>query len=590
MTGQYNKTNLITVNDEQKYEKEPFLRVNGSGRAIHLVQSGRHRRFPDCGQQPSKHEHRNACRFCKNTGFRPRYVSRRPYAALHPRSVDERWLYTKSTPGAVGAANITFSFELADQGDYKAVLWADYIVSGATVSGDHYPDKYYKTDNADGLKKVTIITAAYTYADQLREAFAAVVPFTKGATAKNDLTATLVRPLTKVTIAEKNTEMIGKCKDMTATYTVPSEFNAFSEEVSPTATYDATYITTSMDGTDITINGNNCKILFSDYVFTTADATLGGIKLTFTGTGSITMNDRDIPANIPLKRNNWVRAAGNLITVGNDPAVTLSVDMTTDWVSQDATDISDIVKVGDFYYADGTWSTALDANKTCIGIVFQTDPSRIGDKEKQVLAAKGVATPHGLVMSLKTVTKSLMSWGEDHDFSELTKCTDKVACNADINGLLNYTTVIDYAAANNKELENFYPAFKAVKDYVVQAPEKTTGWYLPSIGQWYDFTANLGGLPSWDDAINEGNDLTPNLYRWSNQTELVSKINAYFEPLGTGNYDAIPNGSYQKFFSSSTYSDSGIWTWFVGKQANVVQCWHNVRYNSDSAVRPILAF
>ena len=224
-----------------------------------------------------------------------------------------------------GAANITFSFELADQGDYKAVLWADYIVSGATASGDHYPDKYYKTDNADGLKKVTIITAAYT--------------------------ATLVRPLTKVTIAEKNTEMIGKCKDMTATYTVPSEFNAFSEEVSPTATYDATYITTSMDGTDITINGNNCKILFSDYVFTTADATLGGIKLTFTGTGSITMNDRDIPANIPLKRNNWVRAAGNLITVGNDPAVTLSVDMTTDWVSQDATDISDIVKVGDFYYA-----------------------------------------------------------------------------------------------------------------------------------------------------------------------------------------------------------------------------------------------
>ena len=90
----------------------------------------------------------------------------------------------------------------------------------------------------------------------------------------------------------------------------------------------------------------------------------------------------------------------------------MSVDMTTDWVSQDATDISDIVKVGDFYYADGTWSTALDANKTCIGIVFQTDPSRIGDKEKQVLAAKGVATPHGLVMSLKTVTKSLMSWGK----------------------------------------------------------------------------------------------------------------------------------------------------------------------------------
>ena len=205
MTGQYNKTNLITVNDEQKYEKEPFLRVNGSGRAIHLVQSGRHRRFPDCGQQPSTHEHRNACRFCKNTCILEVWTK-----DGSTRRVRQEQLVT------AGAANITFSFELADQGDYKAVLWADYIVSGATASGDHYPDKYYKTDNADGLKKVTIITAAYTYADQLREAFAAVVPFTKGATAKNDLTATLVRPITKVTIAEKNTEMIGKCKDMTA--------------------------------------------------------------------------------------------------------------------------------------------------------------------------------------------------------------------------------------------------------------------------------------------------------------------------------------------------------------------------------------
>ena len=190
------------------------------------------------------------------------------------------------------------------------------------------------------------------------------------------------------------------------------------------------------------------------------------------------MNDRDIPANIPLKRNNWVRAAGNLITVGNDPAVTLSVDMTTDWVSQDATDISDIVKVGDFYYADGTWSTALDANKTCIGIVFQTDPSRIGDKEKQVLAAKGVATPHGLVMSLKTVTKKPYELGGRSRFSELTKCTDKVACNADINGLLNYTTVIDYAAANNKELENFLSRFQGREGLCCTGSRKDDGVVL----------------------------------------------------------------------------------------------------------------
>ena len=360
-----------------------------------------------------------------------------------------------------GAANITFSFELADQGDYKAVLWADYIVSGATVSGDHYPDKYYKTDNADGLKKVTIITAAYTYADQLREAFAAVVPFTKGATAKNDLTATLVRPLTKVTIAEKNTEMIGKCKDMTATYTVPSEFNAFSEEISPTATYDATYITTSMDGTDITINGNNCKILFSDYVFTTADATLGGIKLTFTGTGSITMNDRDIPANIPLKRNNWVRAAGNLITVGNDPAVTLSVDMTTDWVSQDAT-IPEVF-VGDYYYADGTWSSTYtnNASNPCIGIVFAVNAD--GKSGKIVSLDEPEANWNG-----NTNNVGRLKWSTDR--------TSRIGASSSTEGTANMTkikAVAGYSATT-------YPA--AAWCDAKNSPAITgISWYLPAV-------------------------------------------------------------------------------------------------------------
>lgn len=232
-----------------------------------------------------------------------------------------------------GAANITFNFELADQGEYKAVLWADYIASGASATDGHYPDKYYKTDDATGLKKVSIITSAYTYTDQVREAFAAVKPFTKGATAVNNLTATLVRPLTKVTIAEKKTEMVDKCRTLVATYTVPSEFNAFSEEVSTTATYQARYEAAPV-GDVMPINRVNCKVLFSDYVFTAADATMGGIELMFSGT--VMLYNRSIPAGIPLKRNYKINAAGNLITAvgGDDPAVALSVDMTTDWEKQ----------------------------------------------------------------------------------------------------------------------------------------------------------------------------------------------------------------------------------------------------------------
>ena len=483
-------------------------------------------------------------------------------------------------------ANFTFNFELADQGKYKAVLWADYIASGASATNGHYPDKYYKTDDTDGLKKVSIITTAYTYTDEVREAFAAVKPFTKDATAKNDLTATLVRPLTKVTIAEKNAEMFAKCTGMTATYTVPSEFNALSEEVSTTATCNATYNAAPMGGTDITINGANCKILFSDYVFTAADGTMGGIELTFTG--SATLNNRSIPANIPLKRNNWVRAAGNLITAaagGYDPAVALSVDMTTQWVEHNATDIPDAVteaKVGDYYYADGTWSTALDATKACIGIVFQTAPARIGSKEKEVLAIKGIAEPHGLVMAVKNAATGVTWNSENHEFSELAKCVTKEQCDGDISGLLNYTTVIDYTTANNNLTA--YPAFEAVKNYSVMAPATSTGWYLPSVGQLYDIFANLGNLPGWDSATTNSSG-----YTWSGQTQLVNRINACLSPLDIGNYDPfMPNGSFQAFWSSSVYSKGNVRNWQVHSDGSV-QCFaSSTAY--EYAVRPVLAF
>lgn len=154
--------------------------------------------------------------------------------------------------------------------------------------------------------------------------------------------------------------------------------------------------------------------------------------------------------------------------------------------------------MGDYYYSDGTWSTALDATKTCIGIVFQTAPARIGSKEKEVLAAKGITEPHGLVMALKNAATDVRWNTERHEFSELTNCETKEQCDGDISGLLNYTTVIDYTTANNKLTA--YPAFEAVKNYSVMAPATSTGWYLPSVGQLYDIFANLGNRPP-DTAI-----------------------------------------------------------------------------------------
>ena len=229
---------------------------------------------------------------------------------------------------ATGTGTITIAFELADQGDYKAVLWADYIDQSATATSGHYPDKYYITNDATGLKKVAINTAGgYPYTAQVREAFTGSTEFTKDAAAKTDLTATLTRPLTKVTIAEKTTANFNLCTNVNAAYTVPSEFNAFDATVGAT-TYSATY-NAAPEGTEISVAPNTYKSLFTDYVFTTADATMGEIAMTFTGTG--TLKPKTIPAGIPLKRNNWVRAAGNLIASDYDANASISVDMTETW-------------------------------------------------------------------------------------------------------------------------------------------------------------------------------------------------------------------------------------------------------------------
>lgn len=273
---------------------------------------------------------------------------------------------------ATGTETITFAFELAEQGDYKAVLWADYIEENASETSGHYPDKYYITNDATGLKKVTINTnGGYPYTAQLREAFTGSTEFTKDATAKTGLTATLTRPLTKVTIAEKTTANFDLCTNVKAAYTVPSEFNAFAATVGA-ATYSATY-DAAPEGTDITVAPNTYKSLFTDYVFTTADATMGEIAMTFTGTS--TLNPKTIPAGIPLKRNNWVRAAGNLIAAEYNANASISVDMTDTWteVNTDAPESVTVngikVAIGNLV-ADGSNSAKIGA-PTDNGLFFQ---------------------------------------------------------------------------------------------------------------------------------------------------------------------------------------------------------------------------
>lgn len=165
-------------------------------------------------------------------------------------------------------------------------------------------------------------------------------------------------------------------------------------------------------------------------------------------------------------------------------------------------------KIGDYYYSDGTWSDGglLSINKdgtkavwatdkpapiegkTVIGIVFQTDPARFSEVEQK----QGFT--HGLVFCTKAahapghqVTRYAISVGID--------CIGNHKLGSsfynDIYGQLWTATVKDRYPGSQLEQ---YPAFDwTVTDFVPAAPAKTSGWFVPSIGQLWDFMANFGG-------------------------------------------------------------------------------------------------
>ncbi len=165
-------------------------------------------------------------------------------------------------------------------------------------------------------------------------------------------------------------------------------------------------------------------------------------------------------------------------------------------------------KIGDYYYSDGTWSDGgllsiepdgtnpiwkaekpvpVDG-KTVIGIVFQTDTSRLAKTDIEA------GYTHGLVLCTKsahapgkTATKFAIN-NYDYDFENV---RTGPAWYADLTGRYNTEKIV---SENPGEKLRQYPAIDwTVTDFSPSAPVTTSGWFVPSAGQVWDILANLGG-------------------------------------------------------------------------------------------------
>jgi len=225
-----------------------------------------------------------------------------------------------------------------------------------------------------------------------------------------------------------------------------------------------------------------------------------------------------------------------------------------------------IPKIGDYYYSDGNWSDGTVApisGKTLIGIVFST---RISSQEQ----AKGYT--HGYVMALKDANSgSTTTWGSYGTDTSLPNYTTCAGYYGDLSS--GYVGTYTNGMASNS---TSYPAFYYAKNYSVTAPSNSSGWYLPSPGQWWDVMTNLGGvnLSSYQSSSSSSFGVSA--------SAALNTINGYFTSAsGTG-----LNSSNCYLTAAEYNSNIGVIANFDGSSVNL-----GIGYKSNAYLaRSVLAF
>lgn len=152
----------------------------------------------------------------------------------------------------------------------------------------------------------------------------------------------------------------------------------------------------------------------------------------------------------------------------------------------------DAPKIGDFYYADGTWSSEIDYSKNPIGVVFYTgNPTA----EDPVLKADFPNCNHGLVIAAFAEEPGCMWQNNYQAFGSAVgkwvtqNLTGYVSTESNFgkdeirNSILGYNNTKAIRAFNNANTGyTVIPVEKtAAFEAEHSAPASSSGWYVPSI-------------------------------------------------------------------------------------------------------------
>jgi len=246
---------------------------------------------------------------------------------------------------------------------------------------------------------------------------------------------------------------------------------------------------------------------------------------------------------------------------------------------------------GMYYFSDGTWGILSEnPSKTPIAVIFRIVTSTID---------QGHGWTHGYAMALKNAANKV-NWGPKGTDTSLSNSMDPnyTLLTTDMDGYTNTQTI-----KNNYVISN-YPAFYYALNYSVPAPSTSSGWYLPSSGQWYWIAIALTQLQSGGDYTSHGTVTTTDTtspyetgtaYQWTRAATSPSTatyINNYLTPISGSDLFLTTAGFW---LWDSTESDKYSGGAFDMQSATYTLLQRSVKDTGSGStyggyVRPVIAF
>lgn len=243
---------------------------------------------------------------------------------------------------------------------------------------------------------------------------------------------------------------------------------------------------------------------------------------------------------------------------------------------------SHTLTIGDYYLNDGSIIPNATTNKylldKAIGVVFDTSTSTTD---------QGHGWTHGYAMALKNAAKNIM-WGPNTVDTPI----PNISSEADIKNSMDGYTETHLINSTYTLSSTNYPVFYYALNYNVATPKGSSGWYLPSIGQWYSVIVNLGKVSTTPTSINTAE------LGWNNGivSSCASNINEYLSALENGySIDKFyTSGTSELYSATSEYTEIYSYRIYFDKGGNML--WLDGNNDDDDKTltwyisRPVIAF